>query len=76
MDIFLICRMICMICMICTKYDLAHVAGEPYDLHDLYDLAHVAGWERYNLHGLGPVPCVVSVLRVYADPAQRHTTAG
>ena len=33
-----------------------------YDLYDLHDLAHVAGWEPYNLHGLGRVSCVGSVL--------------
>ena len=29
---------------------------------DLYDLAHVYGWERYNLHDLGQVSWVGSVL--------------
>ena len=33
-----------------------------YDLYDLYDLAHVAGWEPYNLHDLGHVSWVGSVL--------------
>ena len=33
-----------------------------YDLYDLYDLPHVAGWEPYNLHDLGHVSCIGSVL--------------
>ena len=33
-----------------------------YDLYDLYDLAHVVGWEPYNLHDLGHVSWVGSVL--------------
>ena len=40
----------------------------------LYDVAHVAGWEAYNLHNLGQVSCVGSVL--YTDPAQHVITAG
>ena len=34
----------------------------PYDLYDLYDLAHVAGWGAYNLHELGHVSWVRSVM--------------
>ena len=37
-------------------------ASDLYDLYDLYDLAHVAGWEPYNLHCLGRVSWVGSVL--------------
>ena len=33
-----------------------------YDLYDLYDLARDAGWEPCNLHGLGHVSWVGSVL--------------
>ena len=46
------------------------------DLYDLYDLARGAGWERYNLHGLGRVSWVGSVLYRYTDPAQHLRTAG
>ena len=32
------------------------------DLYDLNDLAHVTGWEPFNLHHLGHVAWVESVL--------------
>ena len=46
-----------------------------YDLYGLYDLAHVAGWELCNLHHLGRVSWVGSVLQ-YTDPAPLTTSAG
>ena len=45
-----------------------------YDVYDLCDLAHVAGWDKYNLHDLAQVSWVGSVL--IGDPAQPLTTAG
>ena len=41
-----------------------------YDLYDLYGVAHAAGWESYNVHGLGHVSWVGSVL------CRPFTTAG
>ena len=32
------------------------------DLYQVYGLARVAGWDLYNLHGLGHVSCVGYVL--------------
>ena len=43
-------------------------------MYDLCDLAHVAGWDKYNLHDLAQVSWVGSVL--IGDPAQPLTTAG
>ena len=33
-----------------------------HDLSDMYDLARISGWELYNLHDLGPIVWVGSVL--------------
>ena len=45
------------------------------DLYDLYDLAHVVRWGPYNLHGVGHVSWVGSVLQ-YADLAQHLIAEG
>ena len=43
---------------------------------DLYDLAHVGAWELCNLHDLGPVSWVGSVLRTwYTDIRIQHNVS-
>ena len=46
------------------RYDLYDLYDlyDMYELYDLYDLAHVAGWKPYNLHDLGHISWVGSVL--------------
>ena len=47
-----------------------------YDVYDLYDLANVAGWEPCNLHDLGHLSWVGSVLKSSSTTSHKRYEVG